>query len=88
MSGDENGKKYNTYHSLLVNLVSDDARALEHILARTGSEAFLLLSGTCVLVGAVLPREFALGTTCVWRNVTEICGGEGCHKLALSKDIL
>lgn len=83
-----NGKKRRTYRSFLINLVSDDTRALEHILARTGSEAHFFFSGTCVLVGAVLPREFALGTTCVWRNVTKVGRGKSCYKLALSKDIM
>jgi len=81
--GHKNDKKKRTYHGLLVNFVGNNARALEHILSRTGSEAHFHLSGTRILIGTVFSREFALWATCIWRNVAKISRGEGCYKLAL-----
>lgn len=79
----EDYKNKTTYHGLLVNFASNNVRTLEHVLSGTGGEAHFLLSGTRVLVGAILPGEFAPRSTCVWRNVAEIGRGEGCHELAL-----
>jgi len=74
-----------THRRLLVYLVSDDAGAVEHILARAGCEAFFLFSGTRVLVGALISGELAFWATCVWRNIAEIGRGEGCHEGTLQR---
>lgn len=55
-----------THHGFLVYLVGDDACAVEHVLAGAGCEALLVLSGTCVLLGAVIAGELAFRATCVW----------------------
>jgi len=65
--------------------MSDDAGALEHVLARAGCEALFLLSGTRVPIGAVVSREFAFRATRVWRNIAEVGRGESCHEGALQR---
>lgn len=81
---DKNSKKYSaTYRRLLVNLMSDDARALEYVLAGTGGETHFIFAGTCVLIGAVFTGELTLRTTCVRRDVAEIGRGKSCYERAL-----
>ena len=77
-------KKNCTHHGFLVNSMSNNTRTIEHIFSRTGGEAHFFLSGTRILVGAVLSREFALWSTCIWRNVAKISRGEGCYESTLN----
>lgn len=68
--------------------MGNNTGAVEHVLAGTGGEAHLLLSGTRVLFGAVLSGKLALWTACVWRNVAEVGRCEGRYKGTLSETTL
>lgn len=72
-----------THHCSLVHPLSNDPSAFKHIVSRALGEAPLQGATQQELIVAFVTRELTLGTSQVWRYVTEARGEETSYDCRL-----